>query len=172
MDAIGADAQIERTHAKGIHRMTTRHPARQPWVFRHHGRRRGPGRIDTLVRHAGDPLPTVLVARNGDGIADGFAGTGHEIKTTVAEADHDLTRGNALSEAHDFAAAVVDSIAAAPVPEELLRQGWRSEQRGKGREHGAHDGTEEEPNGHATVSLAIRLGARFCATPGNRRGRG
>ena len=74
VDAIHARSEVERADAQRVHGMAARHPARQARVLGHHGGRRRPGGIDALLGHAGRALPPALLARRGNGVADGLSG--------------------------------------------------------------------------------------------------
>src|SRR6516225_867250 len=119
--------------------MAAGYPARQAWVLGRHGRGRCPGRIDALVGDGCHALPPVLIARNGDGIADRLAPAADEVKPAIAEAHDDLAGCVLRAEAHDLAAAVTDDVAAAPVPEEELGRGLARSQRDQ-QERGHRDG--------------------------------
>src|SRR5262249_17726122 len=119
MDAIGAGAEVERTHAERVHGVPAGHPARQPRVFGDHVRGRPPRGVDLLVGDDGDALPAVLVARNGYRVAKRLTGPRHEIQTPIAKADDDLSGRKLRAKAHEFAPAAPAFLASAPIPEEL-----------------------------------------------------
>src|SRR5262249_20790291 len=117
MDAVHACAEIERTYAKRVHGMAARHPTGKTRILGNHSRRWRPGRVDSLLRDAGCALPAALLTRRGDWIADRLAWATDVIELAVGEADDDLALGVLRAEADRFAAAAVDRIAPAPVPE-------------------------------------------------------
>src|SRR5262249_3726141 len=102
MNAIGAGAQVQGADPQRGQRMAARDPARQTWIFRHHGRRWRPGRVDPLVGDAGHALPTALLARDGDRIAERLSGLRNVVESTITEADDDLAPGILRTEAHNF----------------------------------------------------------------------
>ena len=101
----------------------------QSRILRKHGGSWAPRRIDLLVGDARDALPAILLAGNGDRVADRLAGTIDEIETAVPEADDNFPRSKLRAEADDFAPAGIALVSAAPVPKNLscrrTRQGDR-----------------------------------------------
>src|SRR5262249_51931822 len=85
----------------------------------HHGRRWCPRRIDPLVGDAGHALPTALLARDGDRIAERLPGLRNVVEPTITEADDDLAPGVLRTEAHNFATTAANQAAATPIPEQL-----------------------------------------------------
>lgn len=49
VNTVGAGAEIQSAVAKWVHRMATRYPVRQAWIFRFHFRCRRPRRVDVLM---------------------------------------------------------------------------------------------------------------------------
>src|SRR5262249_1793629 len=93
MNFIGAAAPIQGPDPERVHGMAARHRAWQARIFRHHGRRWCPRRIDPLVGDAGHALPTALLARDGDRIAERLPGLRNVVEPTITEADDDLAPG-------------------------------------------------------------------------------
>ena len=119
MDAVGAGAEVKRSHTQGIHGMPARHPRWQPRILSKHGWSWTPRWIDFLVGDARHALPAVLLAGNGDRVADRLARTADEIQTTISEADDDFAWSKLGTEADDLAPAGVALISAAPIPKNL-----------------------------------------------------
>src|SRR5262249_52484777 len=88
-----------------------------------HGRCRCPGRIDPLVSDRGCAFPAILLARNGNWIANGFASRPDEIEAPVPKTDNNIPGFETRVEAHYLTAAGAYFVAPAPVPEQLRARG-------------------------------------------------
>src|SRR5262249_54561289 len=98
----------------------------------------GPGWVNALACDGGHAGPAALFSGNSNRIADGLAGTGHEVQVPITEADDNLTLLELRAEAHVLAAAAADHGASAPIPEQLRRSGSRAEA------HRRHDGPQPD----------------------------